>query len=330
MIGSRDSLSLPSASSARGKVLAALAQRVSSGLHLGLLSYGDRLPSIREVAREFSVDPRVALAAYKELEQRGIVEMRTRSGIYVADPDIADTSGSSVRHAWLIDTVATGIAMGIAASDLARQISKSLETLRLRATVIECNDDQLFSVSNELERDYGLDVVTVDIAHLDDRLPVEARRADCIVTTIAHADQANELAAKLGVPALTLSMCEDLFAEVRRLLPLGPIYFVVCDERFEHKLRRIFESDSSRDNLRVLIVGRDDLNLIPHDAPTYLTRLTRQRLGHFPSLDRVIPESSVFSRVSSRELLKFIMGRNLAALDRRPLPLENRRKAAAV
>ncbi|MEO5589665.1 MAG: GntR family transcriptional regulator [Gemmatimonadaceae bacterium] len=301
----------------RESLAAALAQRVSSGLHLGVLRFGERLPSTRVVAREYDVDPRVALAAYGELKRRGIVEMRTRSGIYVANPH-AGAESSAAPRSWLIDVLADGISNGIPATRFADRIRRSLETLRLRATVLECNDDQLYSVSAELERDYGLEVSAVDIDSMQDSLPANARRADCVVSTEPHREVAREIAAKLGVPALVLTMCDDLFNEVRRLLPVSPVHFVVTDTRFESKLHRIFASNPGAENLRTLVAGRDDLSTIPADAPAYLTRLTRRNVGPNPLLERVIPESSVFSEPSARELLDFVIGSNVAAMNSRP------------
>lgn len=305
----------------RGRIIAALAQRVSSGLHLGLLRYGERLPSTRQIAREFSVDPRVALAAYQALERRGIVALRTRSGIHVADPQRGDVSAPSPRDAWLVDVLAEAIGHGIPASELGETLNRSLETLRLRATVLECNDDQLFSVSNELKHDYGLDVTPVDIDSMKGVLTPEARRTDCVITTVPHADIARRLAQDLGVPALILSMCDDLFGEVRRLLPVSPVYFVLSDTRFEAKLRRIFAEDDAAKHLRTLVHGRDDLSEVPQWAPTYLTGLTRQNVEVMPLLERVIPETSVFSQASAREVLEFIVRANSAAALTRP-PLE--------
>ena len=61
-----------------------LRDRILSGLHLGHLQPGDRLPSIRQVAAESGEDARAISRAYRQLEAEGLVEIRTRSGIYVA------------------------------------------------------------------------------------------------------------------------------------------------------------------------------------------------------------------------------------------------------
>ena len=62
-----------------------LRRRVKLGLHAGSLTPGDRLPSTRELAADFRVDHRVVVGAYHQLVAEGLVEMRPRGGIYVAD-----------------------------------------------------------------------------------------------------------------------------------------------------------------------------------------------------------------------------------------------------
>lgn len=302
------------ANAPRRKLTAALMQRVSSGLHLGLLRYGDRLPSTRTLAREFSVDPRVVLASYRSLEARGIVELRARSGIYVAAPAASGKASAPIESAWLIDVLADAMGHGVPALDFSERVRRSMQTLRLRATVLECNDDQLFSVSDELKADYGLDVSIVDIDSMNGDLPVEARQADCVVTTAAHAEEGRQTAQQLGVPSLVLSMCDDLFAEVERLLQLEEVYFVVTDTRFEAKLKRIFQDIPGSHNLRVLINGHDDLDSIPVTAPAYLTRLTRRNIGAAPLLQRVIPEARVFNDSSIRMVLDFVVNANLEVM----------------
>ena len=301
----------------RRRVVAALAQRVSSGLHLGLLSYGDRLPSTRVVGREFSVDPRVALAAYRVLEDRGMVELRPRSGIYVSSPGGVDKSFPFAHSTWLVDMLAEAIRNGVPAHEFSNRVHRSIDTLRLRAVVIECNDDQLFSVSDELERDYGMEVTALDLDTTGNGLPVDARRADCVVTTSAHAEAARRIAQAIGVPVLILSMCEDLFSEVRRLLEEQTVYFVVTDIRFKSKLECSFEGAPGSANLRVLVNGHDDIGQIPVAAPAYLTRLARKNIGSLPLLERLIPEAHVFNESSIRQVLEFIVRANHAVLKTR-------------
>ena len=57
----------------RTDIAEAIRQRVLSGLHLGTLRPGARLPSSREVAEEFDVAPRTVISAYRWLAAVGLV-----------------------------------------------------------------------------------------------------------------------------------------------------------------------------------------------------------------------------------------------------------------
>jgi DNA-binding transcriptional regulator YhcF (GntR family) len=60
-----------------------LVTQVVLGVVSGDLQPGQRLPSTRELARRFSIHSNTVSAAYRELSERGWVEMRKGSGIYV-------------------------------------------------------------------------------------------------------------------------------------------------------------------------------------------------------------------------------------------------------
>jgi hypothetical protein len=301
----------------RNEIVGVLRRRLVGGLHLGVLAPGDRLPSVRDVRRELGVAPRVILAAYRTLEREGLVELRTRSGIYVA-AEAPDGSAPPERSSgWLADLLLEGLRRGVPPPDLPERLRRHLETLRLHALVLECNADQLYAVSDELARDYGIEPIPLDLASFDDAqpaLPRAARLADCVVTTASHASAAERLAERLGVPAIVVSLCDDLLTEVRRLLRHAPVYFVVTDQRFAVKLAATIAADANGANLRILLSGRDDLAQIPPSAPTYLTRLTRAGLAELPLLRRVLPEARVFGTDSAQRVLRFIVTANHATL----------------
>ena len=89
-----------------------LRRRIQMGTHLGQIKPGDRLPSLRAAASEFGVDQRSVLSAYRQLESEGIVEMRPRSGIYVAgEPQSAPQIDASAR--WMSEMFLQGFEHGI-------------------------------------------------------------------------------------------------------------------------------------------------------------------------------------------------------------------------
>jgi DNA-binding FadR family transcriptional regulator len=72
----------------RDEIADTIRQRIISGLHLGTLRPGARLPSTREIAEEFGVAPRTVMAAYRLLEAEGLVDTRRgRGGVRVRHPE---------------------------------------------------------------------------------------------------------------------------------------------------------------------------------------------------------------------------------------------------
>ncbi|MBK8019471.1 MAG: PLP-dependent aminotransferase family protein [Betaproteobacteria bacterium] len=61
-----------------------LAARLARSLDAGAFRAGDRLPSVRQLARRESVSIATAVAAYRELEDRRLVEARPKRGYFVS------------------------------------------------------------------------------------------------------------------------------------------------------------------------------------------------------------------------------------------------------
>lgn len=60
-----------------------LVQQVRHALRLGLLTEGDRLPTVKEVSRQMAINPNTVLKAYRELEHDGLVAARPGVGTFV-------------------------------------------------------------------------------------------------------------------------------------------------------------------------------------------------------------------------------------------------------
>ncbi len=291
-------------------------QRIFRALHAGALARGDRLPSARELATDFRIDHRVVLAAYRELAAEGLVELRARGGIYLS---AAVPTGDTVplpAASWIVDIFEQGVGREIPIAELAEWLRRSVETLRLRAVAVEATRDQMAGLCRELRDDYGLDGTGLDVSELDaDRVPPSARNADIVVTTAAHATPAQALAARLGVPCVVATVRPDLIGGEWRMLLRKPVYVVVDDEQFVSTLHRFFAHvPDAAANMRVLVVGRDDLSAIPDGAPTYVTRSARERLGEARIRGRILPTARLFASDAARELITFIVRANLDAL----------------
>lgn len=302
----------------RDTVVRELRDRIVTGIHVGRLRAGTRLPSVRTLARQFHVNERVVLGALRELAADGFVELRPRSGSYV--PQLHAARGSTLPDlgAWLVDTLVQARARGLAPRDFAEYVRRGMETRRIRAACVECNRDQLHLLCHELAEDHG---IVAESAHLDDLRatdpPLALRRADVLVTTAFHTDRVRKIARQLGKPWIAVELRADMMREVGQYLRAGPVYYVATDPRFEKKLRRMLGAVGPAENLRVLIAGQSDLSEIPTNAPTFVMPSARQAVrkkfgpDRFPG--RPIQPPRYFSDESARELLSFVVRANMAA-----------------
>lgn len=60
-----------------------LIQQVRRAMRLGLLTEGDRLPTVKEVVATLAINPNTVLKAYRELEYEGLVAPRPGVGTFV-------------------------------------------------------------------------------------------------------------------------------------------------------------------------------------------------------------------------------------------------------
>lgn len=93
----------------------------------GRLNPGERLPSVRQLARELGVSRTTAERIHEALCDALLVEVRPRRGVFAASPDAADpAAGLGWAHALyqlLEETAHRGLAMGLSAARLARLLS---------------------------------------------------------------------------------------------------------------------------------------------------------------------------------------------------------------
>jgi DNA-binding transcriptional regulator YhcF (GntR family) len=60
-----------------------LIQQVRRAMRLGLLTAGDRLPTVKDVVAKLAINPNTVLKAYRELEYEGLVAPRPGVGTFV-------------------------------------------------------------------------------------------------------------------------------------------------------------------------------------------------------------------------------------------------------
>ncbi len=301
----------------QGTIAETLRGRILRGLRADTLERGERLQSARELSTEFGVDHRLILAVYRQLADEGLVEVRERGGVYVAASS-GGTSESSrtMPISWIIDTYAEAYARETAPTDVAEQMRRSIETVRLNAVVISSTDDQVSGLARELREDFGLSVEGFTASALaGPALHTAAiKRANLLIATAATFDAAAELGERFGKPVIPIDVRPDLVVGEWAMLLRQPVWAIVATPEFGAMLKRFFANVRGIENLHVLVHGRDDLDAIPEGAPVYVTQRVREALAVTATKGRLLPAARTISLASARKILDFIVRANLRAV----------------
>jgi DNA-binding transcriptional regulator YhcF (GntR family) len=280
-----------------------LRYRIIGWLHVGRVRPGDRLPSIREVARQSGVDHRAVADAYRALAAEGLVEIRAGSGVYVAAGEPAGTVHPETAG-WLGRVLAEGWVRRIPRAELGGLVARCAE-MQLCCACIESTEDHMVALGAELEEEFSLQVRPVLVP--PDATPRAVRPehlagADLVVTTVFHASLGRAAAAAARLPLVVAGINPEFAAELRdRLVRTSPTA-VVADPLYRIRAETYLAATPERNRARFLLVDElgsaGDVDL-QSDA-VLITRAARRRLGlkeyHF------IPSPSFISRESAWEL----------------------------
>ena len=305
-----------------------LRDRILSALHLGLLQPGDRLPSIRALWREMGVDHRVVAQAYRILEDEGLVEVRGRSGVYLAPQDQLGGEVLAETARWMAGVLVEGWKRRMTLAEIPELIRRCTSTVPLRCAVVESNVDQMTVYSAELEEQFGLTAVPVYISPVPLPRPDRSvefhaveeaiRSADLVVTTSYHSRLVRKAAENVNVPSVTLTVNAEVVETVQREIRTRGVTLVCVDPEFGNRLRAMYADASEGEQIRVVLADDEGARAtLDPSEPVILTRAARAHLGSGVQLPPLLlPHSPTFSAHTARELLQLIIRLNLAAAER--------------
>ncbi|MBK1785252.1 GntR family transcriptional regulator [Prauserella cavernicola] len=108
-----------------------LVQQVEQAVRLGELRVGDRLPTVKDLARTLVINPNTVLKAYRELEHRGLAKGRPGRGTFVERESngLAESEQAELR-AGLETWLATARDAGMDAEDIAALVAAVLHDFK--------------------------------------------------------------------------------------------------------------------------------------------------------------------------------------------------------
>ncbi|MGH7482623.1 MAG: GntR family transcriptional regulator [Longimicrobiales bacterium] len=259
-----------------------LRHRLIGQVHVGRLRGGERLPSIRSLARQTGMDHRAVARAYAELEAQGLVEVRAGSGVYVSETEASHPVGSSLVG-WLAALLVGGWERRLTPAEVAARVKRASEP-GLRCVCMEATEDHMTAITAELEEDFGFAVECLDLERASARrIRAVLGEADLAVATAFVAESARKHTAAAAVPLVTATTNPELVDLLDALLKQGPVTVVVVDPRFAKRTRLFMGMTVHAERVRVRLVDDVDAATVEggedEHGPIYATRAARRALG---------------------------------------------------
>jgi len=140
----------------RARLHEQVAMQIQELIEQHQLRPGDKLPPERELTKGFDVSRTVVREAFRSLEERGLVEVRHGSGVYVAEPSIDSVTDSLALHLRITESSLLALLevreileveiAGLAAERATEQDRKQMEmSLRREAEVLDSHDEYVES-----------------------------------------------------------------------------------------------------------------------------------------------------------------------------------------
>jgi DNA-binding transcriptional regulator YhcF (GntR family) len=237
-------------------VLDRLRERIVSGLFLGRWRPGDRLPSIREIAGAEGVDRKTAAAAYRRLEEDGLVQIRPRSGIYLRGPQPVRQPGGLERlqRTWLEHTYEGAHALGLGTQRMLDLLRALAEVEREAVPVVECTAAHAEALAAELRERASLNAVPVVLTEAapDDPLLTEA---ELVITTPYHLPDVCLMVPSASVVDVTLA--PESLRRIEAAMQDSCVVLAAGSTELARKLERALRS-CGLDSNQLRVIATDD------------------------------------------------------------------------
>jgi DNA-binding transcriptional regulator YhcF (GntR family) len=198
-------------------------EQLSAQIILGIASRrfapGQKLPSVRELARRLKIHANTVSAAYQDLADRGWVARRAGSGVFVSDrvtPGCPETAESFARGC-LNDGLARGYSL-----DRLRDAFQSVwhDSRRHGVVVVDPDFEMARILAAEIAEATGKRAEAIAFNEAAERIPPHAM----VFATEAHFAQIGKIMAGRQAQAIRLNSMEDVIAGRQR--PDRPI--LIC------------------------------------------------------------------------------------------------------
>ena len=107
-----------------------LMEQVKHAVETGALQSGDQLPTMRKLAEDLVMNPNTVARAYRELEHKGIVELKHGSGAFICESTARKSKVTKKAQAVVQSAVERLVASGLSGDEIRRLVENELALLR--------------------------------------------------------------------------------------------------------------------------------------------------------------------------------------------------------
>jgi DNA-binding transcriptional regulator YhcF (GntR family) len=297
-----------------------LRARIIAGIHAGQYDIGDRLPTYREIASEAGVDLRAVARAYAELEREGLVEVRGRSGVFVAPQERIGGTVLAETSRWLSAVLREARLRRIRVPEFPEFVRRCTQTTEVRCVCIDETEDQVSALCEELTAEFGFHSTGVLAGSLRPQssggaggaVPEPVRDAELLVTSLYHVGVVAPMAERWRKPLVVVRLCPDAILRLRDWLRDHELVVIHVDPRFPDRMRAIVNGQGER--VRA-ISARDRAGVAALDPgqPVVISPAARRLLQGVPLPPSLI-DGGIISNDSAAELIDLLIRFNLEAL----------------
>ena len=107
---------------------------VKSAVARGTAKAGEKLPSVRELARDLVINPNTVVRAYEVLERDGVVVRRQGAGVFLTGggSDLAATERRKQLHDLLRRAVTAAFHLGFSAEEVEKVLQQCLDETEIK------------------------------------------------------------------------------------------------------------------------------------------------------------------------------------------------------
>jgi GntR family transcriptional regulator len=258
-----------------------------------------RIPTVRQLAREYQVSTNTALRAYEGLRQKGLIAGAVGRGTFITR--MPEELQKHNRQELLMRVIEHALEESLALEYSMEEFSAAVETLvrekrdlmeKMHLVFIECNIEQLLYFTDHLGLDphiHRIPVLLGDLQSGKRETMEQVAASDIIVTSFYHVEEVRKRLSHLGRPIVGINLEPDIGTIIRvaKIPKQSTVGIVTTSEDFRAIIRetlasleldfaRVLESTSRDEEAVRGVVERCDALLVSPQRRLRVAEMARE------------------------------------------------------